>query len=442
MLNSKIHKNFAPSPLDYIQGKIEQAREGLKYASQPEALSPMGTLSQTTTPESIQQHRLADSEDDLGPRASSESDSGSIRSIPNTPLLPLHQKANSQKELSFVLRALSLLAQPISILLLCTLVYFIGSTAAPMLARFNLYQATYKFPFPLTLFCFQLIFAEAVLLLSTSLGKTLSHRRSTWAAMLPLPGALEWKVTSSMKLFPITFSFFAGYAAIYSCLEYVPMNYVMLFVSPTIIVQMACTKFYTPESPQSIYVAGACIFLFLGNVLSALTTQLPGMPSANKQGFLTGLLASVALPIHNCLAKKVIVSQEFKLANILHNVLLSSLGLVIPLMVISGEIFEISAHCYFLDEKGFWNMVIALCVVGFLAITSHFLLLLITTPLTVVVLNYARTALVQLPISFAINKTPLTYVNYLGFLISLTSVIFYLYLINYHRPKFGLQWKT
>lgn len=442
MLNHNLRKNFAPSPLDYIQGKIEQARQGLQATSQIPANKHLEVPRDKAVQNGRRSSLLEDIEEDADNDLSSDADDNSALFVPASPLLPLDNKESSKRELSPAARFLSLVAQPISLLLLTTLLYFGSSSATLILARFNLYQATYKFPFPLTISFFHLVFAEAVLLLWSALSHILIQICPNWKPFIITPGRLAWDLKIMKKLFPVSFSFFAGYAALISCLEYMPMSYAVLFLSPTILIQMACNKYYSPECTQSIYVASSCILLMLGHVLSAVTFSSPGLPGMNIQGVLTGLLASIALPIHNCLFKKVLVSKEHNLAQLLHNIFVSSICLTFPLMVVSGEIFEISAHCYFLDEKGFWLMMLLLCVVSVLANFCQSVLLMFTTPLTLVVLCYTKTTLVQLPISLAINQSPLEYLNLLGGLISLIGVCCYFYLINHHRPKFGLRWDT
>lgn len=430
--------------MDYMKNKIDRLRENLINAVDAEAVSTASTSAPTEySTLGIDDKQPSILRNDSHDELKSESDRNDLLSCPASPILPLHKLTDSSQEDSLThLKGFNVLRQPIFILLLTTTIFCASSVAIAILDRFNMYQATYKFPFPLTHLFFQLLFCEAAMLIWLLLSRIALAVIPQLKGHVLLAENLKWDVAMLKLAAPISISYAVASSAFISCLEYVPMKYTVLFMSPMLICQLALTKFFSPDQPRSIYVALSCLILLIGYVLAALAPALPGMPGFNVQGLIAGLIVSVTLPIHNALVKQGLPRFNYHAMQLLHYVLVSSIVMLLPILLCSGEIFEISANCFFLDEAGLWLMITVLGLVSVLACFSRFLLLTFTSPLTLVVILFAKTALIQVPISELLNKSHVNWVNCLGMFLSSVGLLFYLYLINEHRPKFGLVWRS
>lgn len=59
----------------------------------------------------------------------------------------------------------------------------------------------------------------------------------------------------------------------------------------------------------------------------------------------------------------------------LHYVVISSLAMLFPFLMLSGELTDVFQNCYFLDELVFWGLCCISGVLSFIAFLSMFLLL-------------------------------------------------------------------
>lgn len=442
MFRSNERHQFAPSPMDYMKGRIEQARSSLMSPGDPSPerslLSPFDGSAVTHKSPADLGENIDDLQDAL--ECSEVAHEGTLLA-PERLVLPLH-KGDMWVDQSMFYRLYLITTQPLSILVIATIVFSISSAAQQILSRFNLYQATYKFPFPLSITCLQFLFCDMVLLLWSTLSHYLVRQLPDWKSRPSAMVSLQWNFADMKQLAPVSLTYVISCSAVMYCLEYVPLGIAAFLISPTILVQLLLTKYFHPDGSQSIYTASICSALMLGHALTAVAPSRSGVPGYNLPGIMSGIIASVAIPLHNSLLKKTLLSTEHSSIQILHYVLVSSVAMILPMLVISGEIFDIAANCYFLDEKGFWLMMLVLSLVGTLACFSQFLLLTITTPLTVVVMHLAKSSLLEIPLAAEMNRNSMTWYNHIGLILCIASVCGYLYLINHQRPKFGFYWNT
>lgn len=357
-----------------------------------------------------------------------------------SPLLPVHHKHALSRPNFHGDRSTLSSSRPTSMMSFTILVFVLSSTAYHILSRFNLYEATYKFPFPLSLCLLQFIFCDLAIVLWSVASYIILRIQPQLKSLHYLQAPLEWQSSEARRFIPISMTFLISWAATLSCLEYLPMNSAVLFLAPMMLLQLSLTKWASPETMQSIYVAASCMLLMLGYILTSITTKVVNISSFNIPGLLAGLLASVAVPVHHCLVKKTLPSVSNNLFQLAHYVLITASAIILPLVIISGEIFEIEAHCFFLDEKGFWLMILLLCAVSLLSFGSQLLLVAYTTPLTVTVLYFLRTTLLQIPFSDWLNHSGLQWYNYAGMVISILGALGYVYHSDPHRPRWGLPW--
>ncbi|CCG82937.1 protein of unknown function [Taphrina deformans PYCC 5710] len=446
MFNNKFRTHhFAPGPMDYMKNKIEKLRENLVVNEQPtrvESSNPLvDQIPNQATADSLHSEMRDCTDDEM----SSGTGGSDLLSLQDSPLLPLFSKDAYRLDsptTNTTKRVLSIVRQPIFILLATALVYIVSSTALAILDRFSMYQATYKFPYPLSHLFFQLISCEVAIILIMLITRILLHLRPDMKGSMPLVENLAIDLTNLKTFSSVSMSYLVASAALVYCLNYIPMHHVVLVLSPTMLCQLALSKYFSPDNTQSIYTAVSCLCLMSGQAIAALASSGSGMPGINLQGLLAGLVASLAFPIHNCLVKKNLAKVNHNALQMLHYIVVGALLMTMPLLLISGEVFDVFTNCYFLDEAGFWVMLLVLGLLGILTSISQFLLLTFTSPLTLVVLSFAKTALIQVPFAGWLNRLPLAWFNYFGLILSLVSVCGYLYLINVRRPKFGLHWRA
>ena len=423
---------FKKSPMHYMKDRIEQARLQISVTQEDFDAYNMPNITDTNNDSSASE----EADDELSSSASSDR-----LSPPDSPLLPLFTKSGKMD------RTLLLISQPVSVVLLATLVFVCSSTALGVLDRFNMYQATFKFPYPFTVLTMQLIFTAALILLIGLGTRIWNHKVSEMPSLegLVVPDAVLTTFTINGAIlrdhFAISATFVASHAASVACLEYVPMHYFTLFLCPMVPLQLYLTKWYDPKAVQTWAMAMSCIVLLAGYALIALTTgpSVHGMPGFNYRGLISGLIAAIALPFHQSLVTQAL-ARNHKPVQLLWIVVVSSLIMIFPIVIVSGEFFEIAANCYFLDERGYWAMMSILCAVYALSVISTFTLLAYITPLTFLVISFARTALVMAPISARLNRNTFGVLCLIGWGISLAALASYLFLINQHRPRFGLRW--
>lgn len=77
----------------------------------------------------------------------------------------------------------------------------------------------------------------------------------------------------------------------------------------------------------------------------------------------------------------------------LHYINTLSIVFIFPWAIISGELKDISRNCYFLDVAFFWLMVLGAGAAAWATFVTGFLVVMATTPLTMVVTTYPRSAL-------------------------------------------------
>lgn len=444
MFKSNQRNQFAPSPMDYMKGRIEQARHTLlsSHGTYSEETISVPTDGPKTNHTVLASSRDANADDEFQEELSSSQPSlEDVVSSAESLMLPIH-KGDVRADRSPSCRLFLITTQPLSILLIATFVFCISSTAHQILGRFNLYQATYKFPFPLTLTCVQFMSCEVALLLWSMLSSYVVQLAPDWKGRPGIAEPLDWNFSNMKDLASVSLTYVLSCSAVMFCLEYVPLSHAAFLLSPMILLQLALTKFFHPDGSQSLYTATSCTILMAGHALTSVSPAHPGVPGYNLQGVAAGFVACIAIPLHNSLLRKTLLSAEYSPRQMLHYILISSIAIILPLILISGEVFEIAANCFFLDEKGFWLMILVLSLVGVLACFSQFLLLTITTPLTVVVLSLAKSALLQMPLTDRMNHSSGTWYKRIGMLLSIAGVCGYLYLINHHRPRFGLRWNT
>lgn len=447
MFTTRPQYQFKASPMLYMKGKIEEARMSTSASRTTE----YSDLKMSRWTENINEcdlpaisETMSDASEQADDELSSTSSISELLSPPGSPLLPCFHKIGAmQSSYKFT--------RPISIILFFALIYVTSSSALTILSRFNMYQATYKFPFPLSLLAMQLIFTEAAIIilgLVARVAMLLLRWKPELGAYIsisdPFYFSFNLRPSDIAEHFPIIASFLISQGATVACLVYVPMNNFVLFLIPMLPIQFLLARLLAPLTVQARPIITSCLALMVGYILvvAAAKPSVHGAPGYNFMGCLTGLLASVAFPVQNSLVARTLSVTNHRIMRLFYVVISASTVIILPMLLISGEYSAITKHCWFLDELGFWLMMMVLCIVSALASVSSFTLMSYISPLTLTVVHVARTALLMGPFSGWMNRDTFGFLHSVGWVISSGALLTYLFYLNVHRPRFGFTWNT
>ncbi|CUS11569.1 unnamed protein product [Tuber aestivum] len=331
------------------------------------------------------------------------------------------------------------------------LVAFYGGAAFTLskVNGFTLLTGVYKFVYPITTTLFQLIMTQIFLYFAASITRSFSRSLyslglGSMVAPLPAPskgkrrasggglrdfakklttgnregGVFELKWIEARRVLPV--------AIIYS-LKVVLSNIGFAYTNPPIyhlsrvgslLLAMAFTHLFTTNSSLSVTTMSSCITMVLSLAMAVLR---PGTRFA-IEGFLAGLFSTIFVAAYPILLTKAYKSllhgnpnttgsgdllgvgptdgmfstdggEETRSAwKLLHYVNVLSIAMILPWVFLSGEFGDISRNCYILDLPWFWLMGLFSGMGAWATFVSGFLLLRATTPLTMVVSTYPRTA--------------------------------------------------
>ena len=330
---------------------------------------------------------------------------------------------------------LHILFQPTSILLLSAIAFLVGSSFLPVLTRFSLFQATFKFPYPLTTLILIVASVETVLICWTWLGVVVAQVAPEWAGLL-FTSSPGFTIKQARQILPTAAWFILAEMSIFVCLANFPMSTFVLLTSPSLLLQLLL------GDQTDFYAVGSVIGVFLGTVLGTATTNLNTRDRWTTMGFVSGVSAAIAIPFANRSIKQASSLVNDDGLKLLHYMLSISLVLLAPVWLFSGELFDIAANCYFLNEPGLWRMIAVLSLSGLIYYVARANLVAYASPLTLAVLWQAKTVVLQTPVSELLAGSRSNWVCGLGILLGMVSSCAYFLRINRHRPKFGLWWKT
>lgn len=166
------------------------------------------------------------------------------------------------------------------------------------------------------------------------------------------------------------------------------------------------THFFQPSQYLSVTTLSSCITMTLSLTMASLR---PGTRFA-IEGFIAGLFSTIFVAAYPILLSHTYTSFFAHVAasssgssdgkdvnrtswKLLHYTNIISIMLVFPWLILSGELRDISRNCYFLDVAFFWLMMLGAGAAAFGTFVAGFLLTRATTPLTVIVSTYPRSAL-------------------------------------------------
>ncbi|TGZ79544.1 hypothetical protein EX30DRAFT_365092 [Ascodesmis nigricans] len=318
--------------------------------------------------------------------------------------------------------------------------YAFASLALVIMNRFLLWTGVYKFPYPITTIFLELLFTQFFLVLSASLTRSFARslhsfglgcivapnakpgkgkRRAGSSGLRDFAtqvvrgtsgGVFEVKWAEAKPILPL--------AVIYSLkimLTNISFGYTQLQIYqssrvPALIMCLLLTHYLCRNQSLTITTLSSCIVMVLSLTMVSLR---PGIRFA-IEGFLSGLFSNLfvaAYPIFLARTWKIFnqcnnstVSDFHSAGNttqeearsawkLLHYVNFMAILIVFPFVLLSGEMRDISRNCYILDVAFFWLMLVGAGAAAWATFVSGFLLVRATTPLTMVVTTYPRSAL-------------------------------------------------
>jgi hypothetical protein len=156
------------------------------------------------------------------------------------------------------------------------------------------------------------------------------------------------------------------------------------------------THFFHRTQSLSVTTLSSCITMFLSLTVVSLR---PGTRFA-IEGFIAGVFSTFFVAAYPLLLSRTYKTFTAEFPDVtraawklLHYTNVLAVVFLFPCALISGELRDISRNCYFLDVAFFWLMILGAGAAAAATFVFGFLLVVATTPLTMVVTTYPRSAL-------------------------------------------------
>ncbi|BFZ54015.1 hypothetical protein PYCC9005_001046 [Savitreella phatthalungensis] len=324
---------------------------------------------------------------------------------------------------------LHILFQPLSVLLLSGIVYFVAGSFYGMLMRFSFFQATYKFPYPLATLCLAFVLSEIVLMLWTLVGKVAHRKAPEWAGLF-FSTKSELTLAEASQLVPAIVTFVAAEISSVVCLANFSLATYLRLTAPAVLLQILIE-----DVPDKLAMCTA-IALFASSLLVTATS-----PRWTVIGTLSGLATAVLLPICHRETKRALHILDGDSVKVTRYLLYAGITVLVPATMLSGEFFDMIYNCYFFDEVALYATLLLISLTGGLYYISRAILLGHISPLTLTVLWLAKAAAVQSPSSERFSGVRATAIAVFGVVSTIAFTTAYLLIINRHRPKFGLWFR-
>jgi len=291
--------------------------------------------------------------------------------------------------------------------------YWVCSMSVVFLNKYIFTYADYEFPFPLFVTWYQFLVA-LVLLIITGFSKS---------KLFSIVPRYELKLDIAIKILPLTAIYVGMLTFNNLCLAFVEVSFYQVARSLTIIFNIIFT-YLILHNKTSLAAIGACSVVFFGFALGSF-----GELHFSLLGLIFGVCSSVFGALYGIFVKKklqVVDNNEWRL---LHYNTTLAIILLIPIVLISGEIGEIATVFFILRPK-FWIIMTITGITGFLINIATFLQIKFT-PLTNTISGTAK-ACVQTVLSVIIFRNPITFMNGFGIFLVLFGSLLYS-LIRYYK---------
>ncbi|CAG8580680.1 6796_t:CDS:2, partial [Ambispora gerdemannii] len=291
-----------------------------------------------------------------------------------------------------------------TVILLVVAFYWLISISVVFLNKYILSSSEYKFPYPIFVTWFQMVVAMVILMVWGSLG-----RRYKLFSLIP---PYEFDLSIARKVAPLTFTYVMMLTFNNLCLQYVEVTFYQIARSLSIIFNIIFT--YTLLGAKTTIPAlFACAIVFFGFVVGSY-----GEINFSWQGIIYGVMSSAFVALYGIYVKKTLIVLEKNEWRLLHYNTTLSIILLLPMVLFSGEPKKIYMDAYFIDETGFWILMIFTGVTGFVINIAMFLQIKFTTPLTNTISGTAKSCF-QTALAAWYFQNPISVMNGAGILLAL-----------------------
>ncbi|KAI9359728.1 hypothetical protein BD770DRAFT_385390 [Pilaira anomala] len=291
--------------------------------------------------------------------------------------------------------------------------YLFVSVASTFINKLLFTFSEYKFPYPFFTVFFQLIVTFLFLTL-WSVIKPVRHS----LAQIPV---FHWDSTVAIRVAPLTIVYMCVIIFNPMFLQHVEVTSYHFSHSLSIAFSILFT-FVGLRTDTTPRVKSACILIMFGTCVSSL-----GYLNFSIVGAFYALAWPTLIAMYGVYLKKTLTSLKNDFWSVIQYNTLMSIAILIPLVILSGELKEIFKNVWFLDEFGFWLQMVITGLTGFGINASMLLLLMYTTPLTATVASTVKT-ITQTFIAALLFGNRLTFLNALGLTIALMSSGYYAYI--------------
>ncbi|KAG0231384.1 hypothetical protein BGW42_000280 [Actinomortierella wolfii] len=292
----------------------------------------------------------------------------------------------------------------LSIIISVIAFYWVASLSVVFLNKTILSGSEYKFPYPTTVTLYQLVVALVLLVVCGHLGK-----RSRTFSMVP---PFEFDPVIARKIAPLSIIYVLMLTLNNLCLQLVEVTFYQVARSLSIFFNILFTFTILKQSTSGPAML-ACFIVVMGFVVGSY-----GEANFSWSGLIAGVGSSIFVALYGIYVKKTLNLVENNQWRLLHYNTALSIVFLLPIVFLSGEVGDILANVYFLDDLTFWFLMTITGVAGFLINISMFLQIKYTTPLTNTISGTAKSC-VQTLLAMVFYQNPITATNGFGIFLSL-----------------------
>lgn len=169
-------------------------------------------------------------------------------------------------------------------------------------------------------------------------------------------------------------------------------------------------------------IVSACVIIMFGTSIGAM---------GNLNFSLVGAFYSISWPaivaLYGIYVKKTLLALRNDVWALVQYNTIMSIAIMVPLVMLSGELHDIFSTVWFWDEFGFWLQMLITAMTGFAVNIAMLLLLMQTSPLTLIVASVCKTSIQALVVAVIFGNR-MTLLNLSGMLITLVGSAYYSYI--------------
>ncbi|CAO0796224.1 unnamed protein product [Mucor circinelloides] len=291
--------------------------------------------------------------------------------------------------------------------------YVTVSIAATFINKLLFTYSEYKFPYP----CFTVLFQLVITLIFMVVWSLVRPFRHSFVRIPPL----SWDSAVAIRVAPLTIVYICVIIFNPLFLQHVEITTYHFAHSLTIAFSILFS-YLMLRIEQHQRIVSACVIIMFGTSIGAM---------GNLNFSLVGAFYSVSWPaivaLYGIYVKKTLsaLRNDFW-ALVQYNTIMAT-TIMVPLVMLSGELNEIFSTVWFWDEFGFWLQMLITAMTGFAVNIAMLLLLMQTSPLTLAVASVCKTSIQALVVTVIFGNR-MTLLNMSGMLITLIGSTYYAYI--------------